>query len=257
MFRVFLLVVLIVLSKRHIRMINSQESSSFSTTLPIGTIVLFGGPVIPENWLLCNGTVISRKIYSQLFDVIGTLYGPGDHTSTFNLPDFRGRFPLGQQSGFYQGGVSEVTLIEAELPSHTHDKGTLSIVEAGFHTHILQDPGHDHGGKTGDGPAGEGNRGTVSGGGFYDHNRHVHVIPRGVTSISVNAAGDHTHNVEGVTGSNGFGKCFPNHESLPNYQLHYLLQEYGLVSYFLSLFRSFFSSYLFTYMYTCSLILEK
>ncbi len=109
--------------------------------------------------------------------------------TTFNLPDFRERFPLGQESGFYKGGASEVTLTEAELPSHTHDKRTLGIAEANCHTHTIQDPGHDHGGKTGDDPTGEGNRCTVSGGGFYDRNRHVHVIPRGVTGISLNVAG--------------------------------------------------------------------
>jgi microcystin-dependent protein len=201
-------------SEIHIKMINSQSTSAFATGLSIGTIILFGSDVIPNGWLSCNGSAISRTTYSPLFHVIGTLYGTGDHISTFNLPDFRGRFPLGldgrlsQSSGFHQGGVSEITLTEAELPSHTHEKGTLSIVEAGGHTHTLEDPGHDHGGRTGDGPAGEGSRGTVSGGGFYDRTRHDHVIPRGLTGISVNAVGNHTHNVEGITASNGLGKTF-------------------------------------------------
>ena len=208
MFKTFVLVILIALLEMHIKTANSLNDFSFGDTVPVGTIVLFGGTAASKNWFFCNGTAISRKTYSKLFDVIGISFGHGDYTTTFNLPDFRGRFPLGQESGFYQGGSSEITLTEAELPSHVHDKGNLFVTDGGFHTHSLQDPGHDHGGKTGDGPAGEGNRGTVSGGGFYDRNRHVHVIPRGVTGISVNTAGSHTHNVEGTTASKGQGRAF-------------------------------------------------
>jgi microcystin-dependent protein len=200
----------------HIGMSSSQSisvSSESAPTLPIGTIVLFGGDVIPKGWHLCDGAEISRMTYFSLFLVIGTLYGTGDHIRTFNLPDFRGRFPLGldnrlkQRSGFNQGGASEITLTEAELPSHTHDKGTLAVDQAGSHTHSLQDPGHNHGGQTGDGPMGGSGRGMVSGGGSHDYGRHIHVIPQGLTGISVVPADNHTHSILGATASKGGGKA--------------------------------------------------
>lgn len=56
---------------------------------PIGSLCPFAGINIPEDYLLCDGSAISRVTYSKLFNVIGTLYGSGDDETTFNLPDFR------------------------------------------------------------------------------------------------------------------------------------------------------------------------
>lgn len=56
-------------------------------TLPIGSIVKYGVNTPPTNWLLCNGQAISRTIYQDLFDIIGTTYGQGDGFTTFNLPN--------------------------------------------------------------------------------------------------------------------------------------------------------------------------
>ena len=56
-------------------------------TLPIGSITPYSGISTPSNWLLCDGREISREVYSQLFAVIGTSYGAGDGSTTFNLPD--------------------------------------------------------------------------------------------------------------------------------------------------------------------------
>jgi len=64
-------------------------------TLPIGAITQFSGSIAPTNWLFCNGQAISRTEYSELFSVIGTNYGEGDGSTTFNLPDFIGRVPVG------------------------------------------------------------------------------------------------------------------------------------------------------------------
>lgn len=52
-----------------------------------GEIILFGGVSLPEGWLLCDGSTISRNKYKNLFKAIGTYYGAGDETSTFNLPE--------------------------------------------------------------------------------------------------------------------------------------------------------------------------
>lgn len=56
---------------------------------PLGTINAFGGATAPEGWLLCQGQALSRTDYKDLFDVIGTSFGSGDGSTTFNLPDMR------------------------------------------------------------------------------------------------------------------------------------------------------------------------
>jgi hypothetical protein len=62
---------------------------------PAGSIIAFGGTSAPTGWLLCDGSAVSRTTYAALFSTIGTAYGSGNGTTTFNLPDFRGRFLRG------------------------------------------------------------------------------------------------------------------------------------------------------------------
>ena len=64
-------------------------------SLKIGTIVPFAGSTIPDGYLTCDGTAVSRTTYSDLFAVIGTTYGAGDGSTTFNLPNLKGRVPVG------------------------------------------------------------------------------------------------------------------------------------------------------------------
>lgn len=63
--------------------------------LPIGSVVAFAGESLPANYFLCGGQAISRSEYSDLFSILGVMYGDGDGTSTFNLPDYRGQFLRG------------------------------------------------------------------------------------------------------------------------------------------------------------------
>jgi microcystin-dependent protein len=95
--------------------------------LPAGMLAPFAGTVAPAGWLLCQGQAVSRSTYSALFGVTSTSYGVGDGSTTFNLPDMRGRVPVGLDSGnaAYDslsdaGGVLTVTLAEANLPPHAH-----------------------------------------------------------------------------------------------------------------------------------------
>lgn len=67
--------------------------------VPVGTIIAYGGATIPSGWLLCDGSAISRTTYSALFNAIGIAWGRGNSTSTFNLPDLRGRFMRGVDFG--------------------------------------------------------------------------------------------------------------------------------------------------------------
>lgn len=71
------------------------SQSGSSDNFPIGSIVGFAGTSVPNNWLIADGSEVSRETYSELFEVIGTYYGEGDGTTTFNLPDRRGKVGVG------------------------------------------------------------------------------------------------------------------------------------------------------------------
>jgi len=75
-------------------MANSAIGSQALTmlSLPSGMLVDYAGTVEPSGWLMCDGRAVSRTVYASLFSSIGTSYGSGDGSTTFNLPDFRGRF---------------------------------------------------------------------------------------------------------------------------------------------------------------------
>ena len=63
-----------------------------------GFIQMYAGSTAPIGWLMCDGSAVSRTTYADLFDVIGTDYGSGDGSTTFNLPDLRGRVAVGYKS---------------------------------------------------------------------------------------------------------------------------------------------------------------
>lgn len=91
---------------------------------PAGIIMPFAGTVAPENYLFCDGSAVSRTTYATLFGVIGTTFGAGDGSSTFNLPDLSGRVPIGVSQAHAlgsTGGSETVTLTESELPAHVHE----------------------------------------------------------------------------------------------------------------------------------------
>lgn len=107
---------------------------------PTGAVIPYAGTSAPANWLLCFGQAVSRTTYAALFAVVGTTYGVGDGSTTFNLPDLRGRVIAGQDdmggtsanrltglSGGVDGdilggagGAETHTLTTAQLASHTH-----------------------------------------------------------------------------------------------------------------------------------------
>lgn len=79
-----------------------------------GGIVMFGGSVPPSGWLLCDGAEVSRISYAALFLVVGETFGAGDSVTTFNVPDFIGRFPT-QPGDTRQGGPAQQTVITTTL----------------------------------------------------------------------------------------------------------------------------------------------
>ncbi len=115
--------------------------------LAAGIVAPYGGTTEPTGWLFCYGQNVNRLTYAALFAAIGTTYGAGDGSTTFGLPDLRGRVVAGQddmggssanrltnQSGGLNGdtlgasGGSEThTLTTPEIPAHTHTMGAFAI----------------------------------------------------------------------------------------------------------------------------------
>lgn len=82
-----------------------------------GMVVMFGGAAAPSGWLLCDGSEVSRTTYGDLFNVIGTIYGVGDDTTTFNLPDMRGRAPYGIGNDSVPTNLGENDGMQADVRS--------------------------------------------------------------------------------------------------------------------------------------------
>lgn len=94
----------------------------------IGEVRLFAGNYAPVGWAFCDGRLLAIGDNDALFSLIGTTYG-GDGQTTFALPDLRGRLPMGQGAGSgltprrmgEQLGTENVSLIEQQLPAHSHN----------------------------------------------------------------------------------------------------------------------------------------
>jgi microcystin-dependent protein len=139
--------------------------------MPAGSIVAFGGAVAPTCWLLCDGTSYLRTAWPELFAVIGTAYGAADGTH-FNVPDLRGRSPVGVSPGLpvprptvrtrgQVGGEEAHTLVLTEMAAHDHggvtgaappqkdldrygyDDGPYFTANGGTHTHSIASAGGD------------------------------------------------------------------------------------------------------------------
>lgn len=165
----------------------------------------FWGTTAPDGYIFAYGQAISRTTYSALFAVLGTTYGVGDGSTTFNVPDKRGRASFGKdnmggvsanritdQSGGFDGdtlgdtGGSEThTLTASELAAHAHGSGTLATTSSGSHT---------HGGSLFIGAGGAGAAGGAN------------------ALNNPDTAGAHTHTIVGSTASAGSDTA---HNNLP------------------------------------------
>jgi microcystin-dependent protein len=98
---------------------------------PIGTILLWSSATLPSpKYLLCNGQAISRTTYASLFARIGVVFGAGDSSTTFNLPNLTDRVPVGIGQQYTMGqqvGSKEVALTSAMLPLHSHTIPTRRV----------------------------------------------------------------------------------------------------------------------------------
>lgn len=132
---------------------------------PLGTVLAWAGPnsAVPTKYLLCDGQAISRATYAALFAQVGTAFGLGNGSSTFNVPDMRDKFVMGASVTNVlgnTGGSNDVTLSANQIPTHNHattvdaagsHTHTGSASNAGTHTHTadaIPGGGHTHSGAT-------------------------------------------------------------------------------------------------------------
>ena len=106
----------------------NEIKTTINTNTPVGCINLYAGSTAPTGWLICDGSAVSRTTYANLFSVIGTTYGTGDGSTTFNIPNLKGKVPVGLNSSDTDfdtlgetGGEKEHTLVEGELPKLSGD----------------------------------------------------------------------------------------------------------------------------------------
>jgi microcystin-dependent protein len=136
--------------------------------VPVGAINAYGGASAPAGWLLCDGSQVSRTTYNGLFNIIGTNYGAGDGSTTYNVPDLRQRFPLGRAAA----GTGSVLGSTGGAIDHTHSGGVHahSISDDGGHSHTVDS--HDH---------------TIENDGDHSHSTPDHV--HGISGAGNAAAG--------------------------------------------------------------------
>jgi len=101
----------------------TNDSFVGNGTVPAGSLLMWSLASAPAGYLLCDGSAVSRTTYKRLYDVIGTTFGNGNGSSTFNLPDYRNRMPIGAGSTYSVAGTGGSA--DATLVSHTHT-GTTS-----------------------------------------------------------------------------------------------------------------------------------
>lgn len=121
---------------------TTWASAAPPTAFTSGMLMPYAAATAPSGWLLCYGQAISRSTYADLFAVISTTYGVGDNSTTFNIPDFRGRAAFGKDD---MGGTaaSRLTTAGSGVDGATLGTGGGSQLTQ-QHTHTVTDPGHVH-----------------------------------------------------------------------------------------------------------------
>jgi microcystin-dependent protein len=122
--------------------LKQDGTGRFDGLIPPATLLARASTNIPAGWLLCNGQAVSRATYADLFAEIGTLYGVGDGSTTFNLPDYRDKVIIGAGGAFAvgaSGGSATKVIAAANLPPHAHtinhQHASTTTVNGGQHDH--------------------------------------------------------------------------------------------------------------------------
>jgi microcystin-dependent protein len=184
------------------------------TSTPVGSILSYAGITAPNGWLLCDGSEINKTTYSNLYSVVGTLYGASVNPNNFKLPNLVNRIPVGKgntNSIGDIGGNDKITLSVNQVPSHTHTGSTVNSVSHthtgttnnnGTHNHSINDPGHSHSQWTVNDDFNNSGGNPPSFTGDSAGSRTWYNINASTTGISINNSGDHNHtfttNADGI-----------------------------------------------------------
>lgn len=172
----------------HTTIDNHIADTALHESFKTGDLKMIAHATVPTGWLLCNGAAVSRITYSALFTTIGTAYGAGDGSTTFNLPNFTLRLPIGASAGTVNLGASAGQWDHVHSsPQHTH---TINGHTHGLNSHQHTIQSHAH---------------TI--------NDHAHSVPghghstrNGLSTINIGTSGSHYHNYPAKEGgSNGSG----------------------------------------------------
>lgn len=181
---------------------NRTGAATGNAGVPSGAVSFFAGSSIPNGYLLCDGTAVGRSVYPALFASIGTTWGNGDGSTTFNLPNLANRFLLGAGLTYAvaaQGGSTDVTLATTNLAAHNHvvdDPGHTHVFTGTPHTHTITDPGHHHTSST---PASNGTTGADAVGATSGNTGNA---TTGITLANTTAGGTNAAATTGVTTEN-------------------------------------------------------
>lgn len=115
--------------------VRAEVYSSGGKSVMTGKIIEYASSTIPSGYLLCDGKAVSRTTYANLYKVVGTTYGSGDGSTTFNLPNFSEKILLGRSSSMKlgtSGGTSAVSININNMPAHTHSYTPVGSVTSTF-----------------------------------------------------------------------------------------------------------------------------
>lgn len=185
--------------------VQAYNPKLYNMVVPVGGSIDWNGEAEPEGWMFEDGREVSRTTYPALFAAIGTKFGTGNGSSTFNIPDSCGRVSAGLNRGKARltakaggvdgdvlgavGGAERHTLTSEQLPSHVH-KVDIETTEDGDHTHDYElSRANDSGGAWGDWFGGGQNQSVRRG------------------SSKIGTAGKHKHKLVGSTNETGIGQA--------------------------------------------------
>ena len=225
---------------------TSWGTVSSGSTLPAGSMQMFAGAITQSasagvvtttapsgGWLLCNGDIISRTTYSALFTAIGTTFGAGDGSTTFALPDMRGRVPSAVGTGTYAGatartlggtlGTESETLTSSQIPAHSHpntvgstasssNNATAGMSGSQTHTHALSE-------SVGRMALGFSATGSAYAGSIVGNQPQAGTV----LTASANATIDHTHAVF-ITNANNTGGGSSHNNMQPSIGLNFIIK---------------------------------
>jgi microcystin-dependent protein len=186
--------------ERRLSQIERNVEPAPSRTHGVGEVWAYAGVDVPSGSLIADGSAVSRTTYPALFAALRTDWGAGDGKTTFNLPDLRGRAPVGADGGQSEfnrignvGGAKTHRLTESEMPSHTHRQNA--------HNHTQND--HDHGGLkvgsaevqwTGGYQTSSGNRSGIAAGASNFVTGSARATNNSTTATNQNTGGGAEHN---------------------------------------------------------------